>query len=137
MPPDVSEREDAWDAVHEALPARWHVGFPSYDPGALRADGYRGAWSVTARGPHPGRGKVPQTVRGLGDNEIAALRNLDDRLHGVAKPDGTQIQDLRRRMRLAYVDGAEAWTRQRTGRGLTDLELAAVLKRFPVRSVKS
>ncbi len=56
------EREAAWDAVHEALPARWCVGRPSYDPGVVRADGYRGAWSVTARGPHPGRGKMPQSV---------------------------------------------------------------------------
>ena len=23
---DVTDREDAWDAAHEALPAGWHVG---------------------------------------------------------------------------------------------------------------
>jgi hypothetical protein len=33
----------AWDAVHEALPARWCVGRPSFDPGTVRPDGYRGA----------------------------------------------------------------------------------------------
>jgi len=26
----VSEREEAWEAVHEALPAGWYVGRPSY-----------------------------------------------------------------------------------------------------------
>ena len=45
----MSAREAAWDAVHEALPARWHLGPVTYDPGGPH-------WSVTARGPHPGRG---------------------------------------------------------------------------------
>ena len=94
-------RDAAWDAVHEALPARWCVGQPSYDPGALRSDGYRGAWSVTARGPHPGRGKAPQTVKGIGEDEAAALRDLDDRLRGVPKPKGTRLDELRQRLRLA------------------------------------
>ena len=53
------EREAAWFAVHEALPARWHVGPVTFDPG-------RHAFSVTARGPHPGRGKAPVTVSGDG-----------------------------------------------------------------------
>lgn len=62
----MSDREAAWDAVHEALPARWTVGQASIgDPLTRR-------WSVTARGPHPGRGKVPQTVTGTGEDEAAA-----------------------------------------------------------------
>jgi hypothetical protein len=71
----MSEREAAWDAIHEALSARWHVGPVTYDPGRL-------AYSVTARGPHPGRGKVSVTVSGTGEDEIAALRDLDDRVRG-------------------------------------------------------
>lgn len=68
-------------------------------------------WSVTARGPHPGRGKIPQTVTGTGEDETAALRDLDDQLRGVPKPDGTRLDELRRRLRLAYVEGAEDWAR--------------------------
>jgi hypothetical protein len=52
--------EGAWFAVHDALPAGWRVGLPAYDPG-------RTVWSVTARSPHPGRGKAPVTVSGTGD----------------------------------------------------------------------
>jgi hypothetical protein len=70
---------EAWDALYESVPARWHVGKPSYDPG-------RHAWSVTAWGPHPGRGKSPQSVSGVGEDEAAALRDLDDQLHGLPRP---------------------------------------------------
>jgi hypothetical protein len=119
-------RETAWDAVHEALPARWHVGPVTYDPG-------RHAFSVTARGPHPGRGKAPVTVSGTGEDEAAALRDLDDRLRGVPKPDGTRLDELRRRLRFAYVDGAEEWTRANAGRGLTRDELGRVIGRYSGR----
>lgn len=124
---------EAWDAVHEALPARWCVGQPSYDPGILRADGYRGAWSVTARGPHPGRGKVPQTVTGTGIDAAAALRALDDRLRGVPQPDGSRMDALRRRLRLAYVEGAEEWTAANAGRRPTTDELGRVIGRYAGR----
>jgi len=56
-----------------ALPAGWRVGPPTYDPGVVRADGQLGAFSVTARGPHPGRGTLPETVTGTGDDELGAL----------------------------------------------------------------
>jgi hypothetical protein len=122
--------EDAWEAVHEALPARWRVGTVTYDPGALRADCFLGAFSVTARGPHPGRGKAPVTVSGIGQNETAALRDLDDRLRGVPKPGGTRLDELRRRLRFAYVDGAQEWTRGNVGRTMTQEELAGVIDRY-------
>ncbi len=38
----MTDREAAWNAVHEALPAGWTVGPPTYDPGVP-------GWSVTAR----------------------------------------------------------------------------------------
>jgi hypothetical protein len=122
--------ESAWSGVHEALPARWHVGPISYDPGVVRADGQRGAFSVTAREPHPGRGKHPQTVSGIGDDEVGALRDLDDRLRGVSRPDGSRMEELRRRLRLAYVEGAEEWSLDHSGRQLETRELQAVVGRF-------
>src|SRR5207247_854921 len=63
----------------------------TFDPGVVRTDGYLGAFSVTARGPHPGRGKAPVTVSGAGENDTAALRDLDVRLRGVPKHDGTRL----------------------------------------------
>jgi hypothetical protein len=119
----VNDREEAWDAVHEALPARWHVGPVTFDPG-------RHAFSVTARGPHPGRGKIPQSVSGTGEDETAALRDLDDRLRGVPKPDGGRMDALRRRLRLAFVDGAEEWSREHAGRTLTRDDLERILERY-------
>jgi hypothetical protein len=102
------EREAAWDAVHEALPARWRVGPVTFDPGVP-------AFSVTARGLHPGRGKAPVTVSGTGEHEAAALCDLNDRLRGVPKPDGTAQKALMRRLRVAWVQGAEEGTRERFG----------------------
>lgn len=107
-------------------PARWHVGPVTYDPGVR-------AWSVTARGPHPGRGKAPETVTGTGEDEAAALRALDDRLRGVPRPDGGRIDELRRRLRLAYIEGAEEWSRTDARRGLTTLELAGLIRRYDGR----
>lgn len=122
----MATRNESWDAVHEALPARWAVGPVTLDPGARQ-------WIITARGPHPGRGKAPQTVSGTGADEIAALRDLDDRLRGVPKPDGGQMDALRRRLRLAYVDGAESWSRENVGGPLTGGELERVLGRYAGR----
>ena len=86
--------EDAWDAVWDALPGRSTVGRPSYDPGVLRSDGYRGTWCVTARSPHPGRGKAPQTVTGHADDEEGALRDLDATLRGQKPADGGVLTPL-------------------------------------------
>ena len=82
------------------------------------------------RGPNPGRGKAPQTVTGTGEDATAALRDLDDRLRGVPRPDGGRMDELRRRLRLAYVDGAEEWTAVNVGRRMTTDELEGVLGRF-------
>ena len=41
------------------------------------------------------------------------------------------MDELRRRLRLAYVDGAEDWTLAERGRGLTDGELERVLRHYP------
>jgi hypothetical protein len=125
----MPEREEAWAAVHEALPARWQVGRPSFDPG-------RHAWIITALGPHPGRGKMPVAVSGTGEDEIAALRDLDGHLRGVPRPDGSRLDELRRRARLAYVQGAEETWRDLVGHPATAAELKRVVDRFPPRRVR-
>ena len=50
----MTDREDAWNAVHEALPAGWTVGPPTFDPGVP-------GWSITARTVAANRLKRPQT----------------------------------------------------------------------------
>jgi hypothetical protein len=76
-------------------------------PGVLRGGGHMGAFRVTARGPHPGRGKVPQIVTGTGADETAALRDLDATLRDTKPAPGSYLEELRARLRLAYVEGAE------------------------------
>jgi hypothetical protein len=75
---------------------------------------------------------MPQTVTGTGEDETAALRDLDDRLRG-REDSGGYLDALRQRVRLAYVDGAEEWTRENVGRGLTRDELGRVIGRFRQR----
>jgi hypothetical protein len=125
-----ADLEAAWDAVWDGA-TRTLDGRPAViRPRRPPTDGYRGAWSVTARGPHPGRGKAPQTVTGAGENEAAALRDLDATLRGAKPADGSYLEQLRERLRLAYVDGAEEWTRENVGRGLTSDELGRVIGRY-------
>ena len=109
--------------MHEALPAGWTVGPPTYDPGVP-------GWSVTARSVAYSRRKPPRTVTGTGVDETAALRNLDDRLRGVPQPNGSRMAERERRIRLAYLEGAESWSREAVGRGLTEGELKGVVRRF-------
>ena len=56
---------------------------------------------------------MPQTVTGTGPDEAAALRDLDDQLRGVDHSHGTRLEELRQRLRLAYVEGAEGWAREK------------------------
>jgi hypothetical protein len=118
-------REAAWFAIHDALPAYWMVGPVTFDPG-------RGAFSVTARAPHPGRGKIPVRVSGSGETEIAALVDLHGRLTGMPRPadDVAKRELLNRRLRQAFYRGAEEEAR-RAGRHLRDAELDGVLRRYP------
>jgi hypothetical protein len=61
----VDANADSVDVL-AMLPEWWAVGPISYDPGI-------GRWSYTARGPHPGRGKAPETITGTGEDELAAM----------------------------------------------------------------
>ncbi len=40
------------------------------------------------------------------------------------------MAELERRIRHAYLDGAEAWAREATGHALTEGELEGVVRRF-------
>ena len=107
MPVPVDPREAAWFAVHDALPAYWLVGPVTFDPG-------RGQFSVTARAPHPGRGKRAVTVSGAGENEVTALVDLNARLTGMPRPadDAARRAQLNRRLRQAFYAGAQEEARQ-------------------------
>jgi hypothetical protein len=91
---------------------------------------------VTARGPRPGRGSAPETATWTDADEVAALSDLDDLLRGVPKPDGGRLEELRRRLRQAYVEGAEEQSQRQAGRGLTGEELGRVLRHYPGDVVK-
>lgn len=120
----MNEREIAWGRLHEALPARWTVARGSYNPGERR-------WSMSAVGPDRGRGKLPTFVSGFGETELDAVRDLDARLRGEHSDGPRKLDELRARLRLAYVEGAEEWARAGLGRPLDAAELAAVIDRFP------
>ena len=40
------------------------------------------------------------------------------------------MAERERRIRLAYLEGAESWSRETMGRGLTEGELEGVVRRF-------
>jgi hypothetical protein len=83
---------------------------------------------VTARGPHPGRGKAPETNTGPGEDELAAMADLRILLDDRRRPE--RAADLDQRGRLAYLDGAEARSRDAEGRPLTGDELKRVTRRY-------
>jgi hypothetical protein len=115
--------EAAWDALYESVPDRWHIGRPAFDP-------VRHAWTVTAWGPRRGRDMAPESVVGTGEDERAALCDLDNRLRSMPRPDSGRMDELRQWLRLAYVAGAEALSRAHSGRGLTCDELDVVLEQY-------
>lgn len=123
MPTDP--REAAWFAIHDALPPCWMVGPVTFDPG-------RGQFSVTARAPHPGRGKMPTTVSGTGETEIAALVDLHGRLTGMPRSadEAAKRAAINRRLRQAFYQGAEQEAASR-GRSLNETELGRVIEHYP------
>jgi hypothetical protein len=49
----------------------------------------------------------------------------------VARPDPERRARLNKRLRQAFIDGAEVDSRRQLGRGLTAEELERVLRRYP------
>ena len=121
----TDSREIAWFAAHDALPASWLVGPITFDPG-------RGQFSVTARAPHPGRGKSPATVSGAGPTDVAALVDLHERLTGMARPadDAARRESINRRLRQAFYQGAEEEA-SRGGWPFDNAELSRTIARYP------
>jgi hypothetical protein len=119
---DLAKRERAAIDVLALLPDRWRVGPTSFDPGTRR-------WSVTARGPHPGRGKYPETIAGTGEDELAAM--IDLRLRLDERQRAERLDAIDRRGRAAFLEGAEAQSMSAQGRLLTVEEQRRVMKRYP------
>lgn len=121
----VDVREAAWFAVHDALPACWMAGPVTFDPG-------RAQFSVTARAPSPGRAKIPISVSGLGETEVAALVDLHGRLTGMPRPadDATKRALLNRKLRQAFCQGVGDQAAS-SGRPLDDAALSRALGRYP------
>ena len=88
---DPAKRERAALDVLALLPYRWAPGPTSYDPGV-------GRWSYTARGPHPGRGKYPETITGTGEDDLAAMVDLRIRLDGRRRDEKLGAIDRRGRL---------------------------------------
>jgi hypothetical protein len=74
--------------------------------------------------PHPGRRKLPTYVTGSGEDELAAVRDLDARLRGQDRGP-SNLDFLRARLRLAWLQGAEDWAQAELGLGLSQVELEA------------
>jgi hypothetical protein len=110
---DPAKRERAALDVLALLPEWWAVGPTSYDPGI-------GRWSSTARGPHPGRGKYPETTTGTGEDELAAMIDLRIRLDERQRPE--KLGQIDRRGRAAFLEGAETQSQAAEGRRLTPYE---------------
>jgi hypothetical protein len=106
----------------ELLPYRWALGPTSYDPGI-------GRWSYTARAPHPGRGKMPETITGTGEDELAAM--IDLRIRLAERQRDEKLAEIDRCGRAAFLEGAEERSRTAEGRPLTAYELERVTKRYP------
>jgi hypothetical protein len=119
---ELAARERAALDILNRLPDGWHVGPATYDPGSRR-------WSVTARGPHPGRGKHPETIRGTGEDELAAMAYLAIALEELRRDE--RLEEIDRRGRLSFLEGAEEQSREATGRPLSAEELNRVTRRHP------
>jgi hypothetical protein len=116
-----SERERAWEGVHDSLPTGWRAGRPSYDPG-------RHAWTVAAIGPlSHRRGVPPDCVEAHGEDETAALTYLALALQERYR--AGRLDELRRRARLTYLLGAEERSRDDHGRALSHSEQGRVIER--------
>src|SRR5262245_50159570 len=92
------------------LPEWWRVGPVTYNPGD-------GRWSVTARGPNGRRLRPPETVHGCGEDEIAAMIDLRIRLD--ERHSAEELEEIERRGRAAFLEGAEERSRTVEGRPLS------------------
>jgi hypothetical protein len=105
---DAAKRERAALDVLALLPDRWALGPTSYDPGT-------GRWRYTARGPHPGRGRYPETLTGTAEDELTAMMDLRLRLDERHRAE--KLAEIDRRGRVASLKGPRrSPTLRRAGR---------------------
>lgn len=72
------ELEEAWFAVHDALPPCWRVGAVHWDP-------IRHGWTIAAFANVHRHGEIPEAVEGFGADELAALWGLRRALEAHAQ----------------------------------------------------
>lgn len=120
---DPAIRERAALDVLARLPDGWRVGPTSYDPGTRR-------WSIAARAAPTGlRSRPPETLTGHGADELAAFADLRMKLDERRKAE--RLDDIERRSRAAFLEGAEERSQAVEGRPLTADEQERVTKRYP------
>ena len=74
----LSQRERVALDVLNLLPDGWRVGRACWNPGTHR-------WAVTARAQQPGPGMAPETISGIGDDDLAAMADLAVRLDALSR----------------------------------------------------
>ena len=73
----------------------------------------------------------PRTDRAPGVPGAATLVSVDELKARAASADQEGRERLNKRLRAAFLEGAEEDSRRRLGRGLTVEELERVLRRYP------
>jgi hypothetical protein len=66
----------------------------------------------------------------MGEWQYTRIRSMADRPAELKALKARRLE-LNRRLRLAFIAGAEQRSRQTTGRGLTDDELERIIERYP------
>ena len=74
---------------------------------------------------------MPRLGLRTGRPEAATLNDMDDLKARAASADQERRERLNKRLRAAFIEDAEADSRRRVGRGLTDEEQERVLWRYP------
>lgn len=106
--------------IARLLPKRWLIP-PRYEPGTSR-------WFASAQGPHP-HGGENGSISAEGEDELHALTDPVLKLSELGKTD--REATLERRVRLAYVKGAEERSTTVVGMPLTANEQQRVFARYP------
>ena len=106
-------RDRAWDDIHDLLPARWHFGPPTYEPGLH-------TWTVVVRAPNTGRRNLrpPKLIAGTRRGwagrpdgpRPAAARAGQDRPRGRPRAPGpTRVLPGRRTQSQGRCGDARRW----------------------------
>jgi hypothetical protein len=120
---DLAARDRAALDILNRLPEWWRVGPATYDPGTRR-------WRITAFSRPGGRLRPPETLTGVGEDELHAMTEL--RILLDERQRSEQLEAIERRGRAAFLEGgAEAQSQAAEGRPLRADELERVTRRYP------